>query len=184
MTWSALVAPTCLRKGLSAFKALGASPPAPAMQIDGAVSSADACGPHHPHRFALRLHPPPSPGAGFETGALAGFVQNQLHVFRRPKWLSRNSTFTITLLIKSLLKSQRARRRGASPGRGGSIGAAMPLRWNGEAYRGINVVMLWAVAAEQGYVSNRWLTYRQAQDLGGQVTKGQKIFNRCQIRHF
>ncbi|WP_341235887.1 zincin-like metallopeptidase domain-containing protein [uncultured Sulfitobacter sp.] len=60
------------------------------------------------------------------------------------------------------------------PWTGGSIGAAMPLRWNGEAYRGINVVMLWAVAAEHGYVSNRWLTYRQAQDLGGQVTKGQK----------
>ena len=60
------------------------------------------------------------------------------------------------------------------PWTGGAIGAAMPLRWNSEAYRGINVVMLWAVAAEQGYVSNRWLTYRQAQDLGGQVTKGQK----------
>ena len=60
------------------------------------------------------------------------------------------------------------------PWTGGAAGVSMPLRWNGESYRGINIVMLWAVAAERGFVSSRWLTYRQAQDLGGQVTKGQK----------
>lgn len=57
---------------------------------------------------------------------------------------------------------------------GGVAGGSMPLRWNGEPYRGINIVMLWAVAAERGYCSNRWLTYRQAQDLDGQVMKGEK----------
>ncbi|HAZ7997347.1 TPA: DUF1738 domain-containing protein [Escherichia coli] len=50
----------------------------------------------------------------------------------------------------------------------------MPLRSNGEAYRGINVVMLWLTAAEKGYRSAYWFTYRQAKKLGGQVRKGEK----------
>lgn len=49
-----------------------------------------------------------------------------------------------------------------------------PLRANGIPYRGINVLMLWAAASECGYVAPLWLTYKQAQDLGGQVRKGEK----------
>lgn len=44
----------------------------------------------------------------------------------------------------------------------------------GEAYRGINVLLLWAQAAEQSYSSNLWLTYKQAEALGAQVRKGEK----------
>ena len=51
---------------------------------------------------------------------------------------------------------------------------AMPRRVTGEAYRGINVVMLWAAAMEKGYASASWMTYRQAQELGGQVRKGER----------
>ena len=47
-----------------------------------------------------------------------------------------------------------------------------PLRANGQAYRGINIVMLWASAIEQGFAAPIWMTYRQAQELGGQVVKG------------
>jgi antirestriction protein ArdC len=49
-----------------------------------------------------------------------------------------------------------------------------PLRANGIAYRGINVLMLWAAATEHGYSAPLWLTYKQAQELGGQVRKGEK----------
>ena len=49
-----------------------------------------------------------------------------------------------------------------------------PLRANGIAYRGINILMLWAAAAEKGYAAPLWLTYKQAQELGGQVRKGEK----------
>lgn len=52
--------------------------------------------------------------------------------------------------------------------------AAFPLRSNGESYRGINVIMLWLTADERGYTSPFWFTYRQAQELGGQVRKGEK----------
>jgi antirestriction protein ArdC len=49
-----------------------------------------------------------------------------------------------------------------------------PLRAGGQAYRGINVIMLWAAAMEKNYSCPLWLTYRQAAELGGQVRKGEK----------
>ncbi len=49
-----------------------------------------------------------------------------------------------------------------------------PLRHNGVAYRGINTVLLWMTAAEHGYSSSYWMTFRQAQEIGGIVRKGEK----------
>lgn len=49
-----------------------------------------------------------------------------------------------------------------------------PLRHNGVPYRGINTLLLWMTAAERGFVSPFWMTYKQAQELGGQVRKGEK----------
>jgi antirestriction protein ArdC len=49
-----------------------------------------------------------------------------------------------------------------------------PLRSNGVPYRGINVLVLWGVAVSRGYSAPLWLTYKQAQELGGQVRKGEK----------
>ena len=46
-------------------------------------------------------------------------------------------------------------------------------------YRGINILMLWVMAAKHGYTSNRWMTYRQAQELGGQVRGARDIRDRC-----
>lgn len=43
----------------------------------------------------------------------------------------------------------------------------------GKLYTGVNVLLLWLAADEAGYVSNDWLTYRQAQQLGGHVRKGE-----------
>jgi len=60
------------------------------------------------------------------------------------------------------------------PWTGSTAGACLPLRHNGEAYRGINILVLWSVAAAQGYTSARWLTFKQAKDLGGSVRKGEK----------
>ena len=59
------------------------------------------------------------------------------------------------------------------PWTGSTSGIALPTRHNGEEYRGINVLMLWFMAAKQGHVSSRWMTYKQAQELGGQVRKGE-----------
>jgi antirestriction protein ArdC len=48
-----------------------------------------------------------------------------------------------------------------------------PLRAGGEPYTGINRLYLWAVADHRGHGSRYWMTYRQAQELGGQVRKGE-----------
>jgi len=49
-----------------------------------------------------------------------------------------------------------------------------PLRHNGEAYRGINILMLWGTASTSGFTSPYWLTFRQARKLGAHVRKGEK----------
>jgi antirestriction protein ArdC len=48
-----------------------------------------------------------------------------------------------------------------------------PLRHNGQPYRGINVVMLWTEAMDRGFACPIWMTYKQANELGGQVRKGE-----------
>jgi antirestriction protein ArdC len=54
-------------------------------------------------------------------------------------------------------------------------GAAIsrPLRFNGQPYRGINVLILWWSALCRGYENPTWMTYNQAKALGGQVRKGE-----------
>ena len=49
-----------------------------------------------------------------------------------------------------------------------------PLRSCGTPYRGMNVFWLWMVADMNGYASPYWMTYVQANKLGGQVRKGEK----------
>lgn len=51
---------------------------------------------------------------------------------------------------------------------------SLPRRWTGESYQGINVLMLWLAAAERGFTSSRWFTYRQAKKVGGQVRRGER----------
>jgi antirestriction protein ArdC len=45
---------------------------------------------------------------------------------------------------------------------------------SGKAYRGINTVALWAAAINGGYGNGLWGTYRQWQERGAQVRKGEK----------
>lgn len=60
------------------------------------------------------------------------------------------------------------------PWLGGAKNPSRPLRHNGEAYRGINVLCLWLAAARAGYASPHWFTFNQARDLGGHIRKGEK----------
>jgi antirestriction protein ArdC len=43
-----------------------------------------------------------------------------------------------------------------------------------KAYRGVNVLTLWATADEKGYGSGVWGTYKQWAEIGAQVRKGEK----------
>jgi len=49
-----------------------------------------------------------------------------------------------------------------------------PMRSNHQPYTGINVVILWIAAHEKGYVSNHWLTMKQANALNAKIRKGEK----------
>lgn len=49
-----------------------------------------------------------------------------------------------------------------------------PLRHTGEAYRGINILLLWAKAVERQFTSPHWMTFRQAAELGAHVRKGER----------
>lgn len=49
-----------------------------------------------------------------------------------------------------------------------------PLRVTGQAYRGINWLMLAMAGASRGYANPYWMTFKQALDLGGAVRKGER----------
>ena len=56
----------------------------------------------------------------------------------------------------------------ATPGRNHPHNAA-----TGRPYSGCNVVLLWMTAARHGWSEPRFLTFKQAIELGGNVRKGE-----------
>lgn len=80
---------------------------------------------------------------------------------------------TVTDTIVSMLE------RGAKPwapqwakDAGGLL--ALPLRANGEAYRGLNTMILWGASEAKGYRHQTWMTFNQSKEHGGCVRKGEK----------
>ncbi len=59
------------------------------------------------------------------------------------------------------------------PWKSGEGGFRRPLRHYGIPYRGINVLMLWAASMECGFESRTWMTFKQSQELGAHVRKGE-----------
>ena len=49
-----------------------------------------------------------------------------------------------------------------------------PLRHNGIPYQGMNILLLWGESFEKGYAAPIWMTFKQTQELGGHVRKGEK----------
>ena len=49
-----------------------------------------------------------------------------------------------------------------------------PLRANGVAYQGINVLVLWSKAVAKGYSTPIWMTFRQALELNAHVRNGER----------
>lgn len=54
-------------------------------------------------------------------------------------------------------------------------GGGLPVNaLTGRPYRGINTLALWCAEQANGYGDSRWATYRQWQELGAQVRKGER----------
>ncbi|MFA6116344.1 MAG: zincin-like metallopeptidase domain-containing protein [Sphingomonas sp.] len=71
------------------------------------------------------------------------------------------------------------------PWDGAQVGVGTPRNaGTGRHYSGINVLILWARLFERGFASQGWLTYRQAQALGGNVRKGETGTTVCYADRF
>src|SRR5262249_24073142 len=44
----------------------------------------------------------------------------------------------------------------------------------GRHYSGMNILLLWHEVIQKGYPTHSWMTFKQANDLGGRVRKGEK----------
>jgi hypothetical protein len=62
------------------------------------------------------------------------------------------------------------------PWRGAAcVGPSLPRNaLTGRSYSGVNVLLLWGAVIANGYPSQSWLTFRQAQEAGGCVIKGER----------
>lgn len=49
-----------------------------------------------------------------------------------------------------------------------------PRRHNGEPYNGVNILLLWDAAITGGYQNPTWMTFKQADEYGAHVRKGEK----------
>jgi antirestriction protein ArdC len=71
------------------------------------------------------------------------------------------------------------------PWDGAACGCTMPENAaTKRRYSGINVLILWGAVVERGYRSQRWLTFRQALNLGGHVRRGEKGTTVCYADRF
>lgn len=90
------------------------------------------------------------------------------HIQSKPSPAER-ITANIVELLERGVRPWRARWNGSV-----TDAPASPLRANGEPYRGVNVVALWAAAYKNGFTSPYWLTFKQAFELGGVVPRGER----------
>lgn len=61
------------------------------------------------------------------------------------------------------------------PWKSGRRGGIIPINAvTKKPYNGLNVLMLWAERQEKQYPEASWLTYKQCQEAGGQVRKGER----------
>jgi len=57
----------------------------------------------------------------------------------------------------------------------GGIGPGLPRNaLTARPYSGVNILLLWGAVIENGWPSQSWLTFRQAQEAGGCVRKGER----------
>jgi len=63
----------------------------------------------------------------------------------------------------------------ATRGEAATIAAGLPKNASTRrAYSGINILLLWGAAIENGFSGQTWLTFKQAKALGGSVMKGER----------
>ncbi|MFO1152048.1 MAG: zincin-like metallopeptidase domain-containing protein [Rhodospirillales bacterium] len=70
------------------------------------------------------------------------------------------------------------------PWRAGAEDVSLPCNGaTSREYSGINIPVLWSEALRKGYHLPRWLTFRQAKELGGHVRKGEQGTTVVFVKH-
>lgn len=69
------------------------------------------------------------------------------------------------------------------PGTKAGLGLPKNAR-TGRSYSGVNILILWHHVVRAGFSTQTWLTYRQAQEMGGQVMKGERGVTACHADTF
>lgn len=54
----------------------------------------------------------------------------------------------------------------------------------GRAYSGVNILILWHHVVRAGFATQTWLTFRQAQEMGGHVMQGERGVTACHAATF
>lgn len=79
-----------------------------------------------------------------------------------------------TITNKIIAELEAGTRPWVKPWNATHMAGNLPLRCTGEHYQGINTLLLWCAAADRGYSAPIWMTYKQAQERGAHVRKGEK----------
>ena len=68
---------------------------------------------------------------------------------------------------------------------GAKAGLGLPKNaLTGRTYSGVNILILWHHVVRAGFATQSWLTYRQAQEMGGHVMKGERGVAACHANTF
>ena len=87
----------------------------------------------------------------------------------------RRGSLYAELTARVIAELEEGRLPWVQPWDSAACGCTMPANAaTGRRYSGINVLILWGAVVERGFASQRWLTFRQALNLGGHVRRGEK----------
>ena len=117
--------------------------------------------------------PRPSPGAAEPSQAQAQF---QALSGSKPSALGLGRNLYEEVTSKIIAQLEAGRFPWVQPWTGaGAPALGLPRNGaTGRRYSGINILLLWDAAIENGFPTQGWLTYRQAQAAGGQVRRGEQ----------
>src|SRR3546814_16429380 len=104
------------------------------------------------------------------------FKQKTAYEMRISDWSSDVCSSDLEVTGRIISELEAGRLPWVQPwGSTGSAGPGLPRNaLTARNYSGVNVLILWGAVIEHGWPSQSWLTFRQAQEAGGGVRKGER----------
>jgi hypothetical protein len=117
------------------------------------------------------FHRPPS------SGGKCGEEEKEQDAMTKHNQQTSNKRQTVyqQVTARIIQELEQGRVPWVQPWGNGNGAAGLPANADtGTNYSGINILLLWGAVFERGFSLQSWLTYKQAQKLGGTVRKGEK----------